>query len=338
MCDIWTGQASDPALDRRSMARLSTKPALNAKTPASPADAIARGIALRIAAAGLFSVMSALLKLASTDHVTAPELVFYRGLFGLPVVLIWVLTTQGLHTLKTERPGANVFRSVLGITGIMLNFQALTMLSLADATTIGFTAPIFATLLSGLILKEAVGKHRWAAVLLGFVGVAVVLGVGPGGGHLAPSLAGAAVGLMGALGTASVTITLRQLKDTEHVAAIVFWFFVAQILVAGLLLPIFGSWHGPKILALLAAGAMAGALAQICMTASLRNAPVSVIAPFDYLQIVGAVIFGWWLLHSTPSLNTLAGGALIAASGLYTVWREHVRRRERLIQPNSPPL
>ena len=306
--------------------------------PPSPSDAIAQGIALRIAAAGFFSVMSALLKLASTDHVSAPELVFYRGLFGLPVVLIWVLTTQGVHTLKTERPWAHVFRSALGITGIMMNFQALTMLSLADATTIGFTAPIFATLLSGLILKEAVGKHRWAAVLLGFVGVAVVLRAGATVGHVGPPLVGVIVALMGAFFTASVTITLRQLKNTEHVGAIVFWFFVAQILIAGLFLPAFGSWHRPAILAILAGGGVAGGLAQICMTASLRNAPVSVIAPFDYLQIVGALIFGWWLLDSTPTWNTLAGGALIAASGLYTVWREHVRRRDRLIQPISPPV
>lgn len=338
MCGILPGQVGLSTLDRRPMARPTDTATQDARPPAAPTDAIAQAIALRIAAAGFFSVMSALLKLASTDDVSAPELVFYRGLFGLPVVLIWVLTTQGVHTLKTERPWAHVFRSALGITGIMMNFQALTMLSLADATTIGFTAPIFATLLSGLILKEAVGKHRWAAVVLGFVGVAVVLSAGGPGAHIGPPLAGVAVGLMGAFLTASVTITLRQLKNTEHVAAIVFWFFVAQILVAGLFLPLFGRWHGPMILAIMAGGGVAGSLAQICMTASLRNAPVAVLAPFDYLQIVGAVVFGWWLLNSTPTLNTLAGAALIAASGLYTVWREHVRRRDRLIQPNSPPL
>lgn len=320
------------------MARPSNPAAPDATAPDAPTDAIASGIALRIAAAGLFSVMSALLKLASTHGVVAPELVFYRALFGLPVVLIWVLTTQGVHTLKTERPWAHVFRSALGITGLMCNFQALTMLSLADATTIGFTAPIFATLLSGLILKEAVGKHRWAAVLIGFVGVAVVLGVGPGGGHLVPSLGGATIGLLGALGTAAVTITLRQLKNTEHVAAIVFWFFVASMGVGALFLPAFGRWHDLTTLAILAGGGVAGGLAQICMTASLRAAPVAVVAPFDYLQIVGAVLFGWWLLASSPTMNTLAGGALIAASGLYTVWREHVRRRDRLIQPISPPV
>ena len=92
-------------------------------------DTIAGGIALRIAAAGLFSVMAALLKLATTHGVVAPELVFWRALFGLPVVVVWALTTQGgVASLKTQRPGVHVFRCVLGISALMCNFQALSML------------------------------------------------------------------------------------------------------------------------------------------------------------------------------------------------------------------
>ena len=304
-------------------------------------DRIASGIALRIASAGCFSIMSALLKVASTHGVVAPEMLFYRALFGLPVVLVWVLTSQGgLSALKTERPWAHLRRSAIGISGILCIFQALTLLPLADATTLGFTAPIFATILSAVILHETVGRHRWIAVLIGFCGVAVVMrpmAGAAGSAHVLPLL-GIAVGLLGAVLQAGVTITLRQLKDTEHVAAIVFWFFVASLVVGGLLLPFLGRWHGVQTLWLLIGGGVAGGLAQLTMTASLRAAPVAVVAPFDYLQIVGAVVFGWWLLSSPPSLNTLAGAALIASSGLYTVWREHRRRRDRLIQPTAPPV
>ncbi|CAN5119133.1 DMT family transporter [soil metagenome] len=303
-------------------------------------DAIASGIALRIASAGCFSVMSAVLKLASTHGVVAPEMLFYRALFGLPVVVLWVMTSQGgLKALKTERPWAHLRRSAIGISGILCIFQALTMLPLADATTLGFTAPIFATILSALILHETVGRHRWIAVLIGFVGVAVVMrpGAVAGSAHALP-LAGIAIGLLGAVLQAGVTITLRQLKDTEHVAAIVFWFFVASAVVGAFLLPLVGHWHDWPTLALLIGGGVAGGLAQLTMTASLRAAPVAVVAPFDYLQIIGAVVFGWWLLSSPPSANTLVGAALIASSGLYTVWREHRRRRDSLIQPTSPPV
>ena len=151
-------------------------------------------------------------------------------------------------------------------------------------------------------------------------------------------LVGIGFGLAAAVLTAAVTITLRQLRDTEHVAAIVFWFFVASSIVGAILLPFVGHWRSPQILALLIASGVVGGLAQLFMTASLQKAPVAVVAPFDYLQIIGAVIFGWWLLHTPPSLNTLAGAALIASSGLYTAWREHVRRKDSLIQPTSPPV
>jgi len=307
----------------------------------SPED-IAGGIALRIASAGCFSVMAAVLKLASLDGVVAPEMLFYRAFFGLPVVLVWVLTSQGgLQALTTRRPWAHVGRSALGIASILCVFQTLTLLPLADATTISFTAPIFATLLSFLVLKEAVGPRRWAAVAVGFVGVIIVMrpipGVSGAGGHAVP-LAGIGFGLTAALLTAAVTITLRQLRDTEHVAAIVFWFFVGSSVVGAILLPFVGQTHAPLTFALLVAGGIMGGLAQLFMTASLRAAPVAVVAPFDYLQIIGAIVFGWWLMQTTPTFSTLAGAALIASSGLYTAWREHVRRRQALIQTTAPPV
>lgn len=279
--------------------------------------------------------MAALLKLASLAGVTAPEMLFHRAFFGLPVVLLWVMTSQGgLKALKTRRPWAHAGRSALGVVSILCVFQTLTLLPLADATTLSFTAPIFATLLSFLILKEAVGPRRWAAVAVGFVGVLVVMRPG---GEGVPA-AGLGFGLAAAVLSAGVTITLRQLRDTEHVAAIVFWFFTASSIVGALLLPFVGQAHAPATFALLVGAGLTGGLAQLFMTASLQSAPVAVVAPFDYLQIVGAVIFGWWLLSSPPSLSTLAGAGLIGASGLYTAWREHVRRRQSLVQATPPPV
>ena len=112
------------------------------------------------------------------DPATAAPMV----LFGLPVVLIWVLNRESLASLRPKRPLAHVWRSALGLTSMGLTFQALILLPLADATAINFTAPIFATILSFLILREHVGAHRWAAVALGFVGVLIV--ARPGGSSL----------------------------------------------------------------------------------------------------------------------------------------------------------
>ncbi len=203
------------------------------------------------------------------------------------------------------------------------------MLPLAEAATIGFTMPIFATLLAWLILREHVGRRRWLAVACGLLGVVIIMRPGGGGGAL--PLAGVVVGLFAALGTAGVTIALRQMRETEHVAAIVFWFFAGSGLVGLALLPFFGGVHDGETMALLAAAGVAGGLMQITMTASLQSAPVSVLAPFDYLQIVGAVVLGWVLLSSVPTLNTLAGAVIISGSGLFTAWRERALQRERAI-------
>ncbi|QNP46931.1 DMT family transporter [Sphingomonas sediminicola] len=265
--------------------------------------------------------MGALLKLASMEGLNAPELVFYRSLFSLPVVLFWVLKRESLTSLKPNRPLAHVWRSCLGLLSMGLTFQALILLPLADATAINFTAPIFATILSFLILREDVGLHRWGAVVLGFIGVLIV--ARPGGSSL--PILGIAIALVGAVGQAGVTTTLRHLQRSENVAAIVFWFAIAGIVVGGLLMPFFGRLHGLTALALVVAGGLAGGVGQLLMTSSLR-APVSVVSPFDYLQIVAATIYGWLLFSDVPSLHTILGAALIAGSGIYTALREHRRR------------
>lgn len=291
------------------------------------------GMTLRVASAFSFSLMYALMKWAATlEPVSAGEMVFYRSIFGLPVVLMWVLSLKGgLASISTRRPLVHLWRCGLGVSGILLIFQGLRLLPLADATTIGFTAPIFATLLSILFLKEKVGRHRWTAVALGFLGVLVMVSPGAEG---APPLAGLMFALGGAFVAASVTVTLRQLGKTESATAIVFWFFIACACVGGVLALIDGHSHSWRVLAILAAGGLAGGLAQLLMTTSLQHAPVSALAPLDYLQMVGAVVLGWLLLRDTPTAATLAGAALIVGSGLYTAWREHVLKRE--ITPPSP--
>ena len=285
------------------------------------ADQIASGILCRIGSGLSFSTMGALLKLASTHGLNAPELVFYRSLFSVPVVVFWVFKRESLSALRPHRPLAHVWRSALGLLSMGLIFEALILLPLGDATALNFTAPIFATILSFLILKEDVGVHRWGAVLVGFAGVLIIRR--PGGSGL--PLVGIGVALVAALGQGGVTTTLRHLQKSENVVAIVFWFAVAGIVVGGLLMPFFGHAHGPGGMALVAAGGLAGGVGQLLMTSSLR-APVSVVSPFDYLQLIGATIYGWLLFSDVPNLHTIAGASLIAVSGIYTAWREHRRR------------
>jgi len=284
-------------------------------------DHVLSGILCRIGSGLSFSTMGALFKLASMDGFSAPELVFYRSLFSLPVVLLWVFKRESLAALRPNKPLAHVWRSSLGLLSMGLTFQALILLPLADATAINFTAPIFATILSFLILREDVRIHRWAAVAIGFIGVLIV--VQPGGSSL--STIGVAIALFAALGQAGVTTTLRHLQRSENVVSIVFWFAVAGIVVGGLLMPFFAHARPLTAFALVIAGGFAGGVGQLLMTTSLR-APVSVVSAFDYLQIVAATVYGWLLFSDMPRASTILGAALIAISGIYIAWREHRRR------------
>lgn len=283
------------------------------------------GILLRLGSASSFAVMGACLKLAGDHGVNAPEMIFYRNVFGLPVVLGWILAGPGLAAIRTARPLAHVTRAGIGLVSMLFTFQALVMLPLAEATTVTFTAPIFATIFSALLLSERVGRHRWFAVLLGFAGVAVVMR--PGGTSGAVPALGIAVALAAAIGQSAVAITIRQLGRTEQVAATVFWFTIATSLAGAALLPIFGQTHDGAAWMLLVVAGVFGGIGQLTMTASLRFAPVAVVAPFDYFQMLWALLLGWMIWSTEPAVTALVGAAMIASSGLYTAYREHRRHR-----------
>jgi drug/metabolite transporter (DMT)-like permease len=284
------------------------------------------GIALRIGATTCFACMAAAIKLGHEDGIALPELAFYRFAFGLPPLLAWIALTHNWGAWRTERPLAHLTRGTIGLTTMLTAFAALTFLPLAEAATIGFVAPLFSVILSALILTEPVGRHRWSAVALGFLGVLIVMQ--PNGSHLPPT--GLALALFAALGTAAVTITLRQIGRTESTPTIVLWFTCFSMAVTGLALPFYGQWHDARAWAILAALGLFGGLGQLFMTSALRFAPVSVVVPFDYTQLLWAVLLGWALFDTHPPASTWAGAAVIVASGLYTLYRERKLGREKV--------
>jgi drug/metabolite transporter (DMT)-like permease len=176
-----------------------------------------------------------------------------------------------------------------------------------------------------------VGRYRWSAVAIGFAGVLIVMQ--PGTGHL--PAAGLAIALLGALAVAAVTITLRQIGRTEQTPTIVLWFTASSMLAVGLFLPWFGRSHDGWTWTILAATGFFGGLGQLFMTSALRFAPVSAVVPFDYTQLLWAVLLGWLLWDTHPQATTWAGAAVIIASGLYTVYRERKLGREK---PRPEPL
>jgi len=290
------------------------------------------GIALRIGAASCFGCMGGMIKLGYQSGAGTTELAFYRFLFGLVPLLAWIGSTGNRDVWRTQRPAAHVWRAILGLTTMVLTFSALSYLPLAEATTIAFAAPLFAVILSAVALKEQVGRHRWSAVALGLLGVLLVMQ--PHGARFPPL--GLALAITGALGVGAVTITLRQIGRTEGTQTIVLWFTCLSLLGVGVFMPIYAHAHDQRTwLIFLVIGGFGG-LGQLLMTASLRYAPVSAVVPFDYVQLLWAVLLGWLLFGDRPAATTWAGAAVIVASGLYTVYREHVLGREKARL--DPPL
>lgn len=301
-------------------------------TSVAPIERRLLGVLLRCCSATAFAMMGALLKLASLNGAGLAELVFWRGVGGLLPIVIWVAAMGGIAAIRVRSAKAHLTRSIVGVVSMAPTFGALGLLPLAQATTLTYSAPITATILSALFLGEAVGPRRWMAVCVGFVGILLV--TNPFGEPL--PIPGLMVGLCASLGQATVIITIRQIAGRETVSSIVFWFTVATSLAGGCFMPFYGHWHDPLTMAFLFGAGVAGGCGQIAMTSSLRFAPVSVVVPFDYLQILWATVIGWLVMASPSSPSMLAGAALIVGSGLYTAYREH-KHGKQTGQALAPP-
>lgn len=291
-------------------------------------------ILLRLLTAGLLALMFALVKLASERGVHVVESLFYRQVGSVLCAIGLVAAGPGFASLRTRRVGAHVGRMALGLVAMGLNFLAMIRLPLAEATAIGFTVPIFSTVLAALLLGEPTGKWRWGAVLAGFAGVLLIVRPGEGG----VPLGGASVALMAAALTAAVTIVIRRLGRTEPASTTVFWFAASSLFPLGLLMLHFGRAHEASTYAILAGMALSGGLAQLTLTGALRLAPVAVVMPMDYTSLLWATLLGMWLFAELPSASVWLGAPVIIASGLVILWREHrLTRRAALTSRAATP-
>lgn len=271
----------------------------------------AKGIALRLCGVAAFATMMALLKFAMAKGASTYDVIFYRNAFALPVILLWVAYLGGVSAVRTRRVGAHATRGVLGLVVMVCTFLALSFLPLAEATAIGFLAPIFATILSAFVLKERVRRDQWAALCVGFAGILLI--VQPSGQNF--MLLGLLTGLAAAFGTAVVSLLLRSLGQLENAVTTVFWFTVIATFLTAI--PFF-AWQdfSPRGVSwpLIAAG-FVGGIAQMLITASVRYAPLSIVSPFDYVQILWASCWAYLLFGQGMNGEGMVGAALIILSG-----------------------
>ncbi len=297
-----------------------TDSALSAHQPIG--DRVLAGLALRALSVLLFAILSAMVKIAGERHANLYEILFFRQTFALPLILVWIACGPGLRSVATKRIWAHVSRASIGLCGMVTSFAAVQLLPLAEATTLQFTVPIFATITAALMLREPTGWHRWGAVLVGFAGVLII--ARPGTGHF--PLFGAALGLTSALLVAVIVILLRTIGRTESASTTVFWFSALSVPPLGTLFLFHVHGHDAFTWALLVAIGLIGGAGQLAMTASFRFAPVSAVVSMDYTALIWATLFGWLLFLTIPGASTWIGAAIIIASGLYIARREHRMR------------
>ncbi len=287
-----------------------------------------KGIVLKLISAVLFTLMSALIRYLGTRYPIG-EVVFYRSAFAIvPVMLLYAWRGELASVVRTERPLGQAGRGVISIIGMFCNFGALARLPLIEANAISFTSPLFSVALAAFVLKERVRIYRWSAVIVGFIGVLVVLSPHVSGDELtiaaasATTLAGLAYALAGSLANAGTVIQTRRLAQSETTSSIVFYFSLSCAL-AGLATWPFG-WvtpSGAELAALVAIGVLGGS-GHIFLTESYRYAAASVVAPFDYTSMIWALLLGYAMFGDTPTVMIVVGSAIIAAAGLFVIWRE----------------
>jgi drug/metabolite transporter (DMT)-like permease len=293
----------------------------------------ALAIALKLAQSLAFSVMYAAIKLAGP--VPIGQVVFYRGFFALLPLFLWTCFTVGPRAaIKTERPLVHVVRGAVGVAAMFTNFTALALLPLVTVTAFGFMQPIFAVVLAAILLKERAGPWRWAAVMIGFAGVLLMME--PHGGLAALLSLKLSQGVFYALAftllSAFIVVWIRQMSATERSEAIVFY-FMSACAVCGLVVMAFD--HAPLTwtqIGLLVSCGLFGGIGQVLMTYSYRYGEPSLLAPFDYTAMVWAMLLGWFVLGERPEAMVLTGAGVVIASGLLIAWREY---RHHVEMPNE---
>jgi len=277
------------------------------------------GMGLRLVSALSLALMFAGVKWAGQRGAGVVETLFYRQIGSVVCAATFVAIGPGFGSLKTKRFKAHAVRMAIGVVAMLLNFLMVMLLPLAEATAIGFSVPIFATLLAALVLGEPTGKWRWGAVIAGFIGVLVI--VQPGSGHI--SAYGGAVAIGAAVSTACATIAIRHLGATEAVATTVFWFGATSLVPLGLAMPFVAHAHDATTFAAIAGLSLAGGIAQLALTGALRLAPVSLVMPMDYSALLWATLLGLLIFNQQPSHWTWLGAPIVIGAGLVILWREH---------------
>lgn len=289
-----------------------------------------RAIVCMLVGVALLSLNDALIK-SLTSAYPVGQLLFVRGLFVLPWILLLALGNGGTRALRIGSFRGQALRGACVIGSSFLFVTGLAYLPLADAVAVAFTGPLFITAMAPMVLGEQVGWRRWLAVLTGFAGVLVM--VRPGG----EALQWAVLFPLGAALCGGVRdLITRRISRTETSVAVLL-VTTSVVMLAGLTTAPFG-WSVVRYgdLWIFAASGALIAGAHYLMIEAFRQGEAALVAPFKYTSMVWAVLFGFLFFADLPDGWTLFGAAMVILAGLYILHRETMRRRPP-VSAGGPP-
>ncbi len=279
-----------------------------------------RGMAFMALGALGVAVVTLLVRVTAESGLHPFVVAFFRNVVGL-LFLVPLAVRAGPATFRTERLGMHALRGVLQ-TGAMLGwFWGISLISMAAVAALGFTAPLFATLLAIIILREPVGIRRWLALLVGFFGTLVILR--PGLDVVSP---GALAVVASAFCWGAVMIVLRLLGRTE--SSLTSTLYAGFFLVPFTFLPALWFWSWPTLeqaLLLVLIGVVASGV-QLAMAEAFKAGEATAILPVDFTKLIWGALLGLLVFSEIPDLATLAGGTLIFAAVVYVAYRERAHR------------
>lgn len=296
--------------------------------PGQTSERVLVGIGLMVGATVFLTLSNALSKILVTSYPVGEVMVF-RSAVALTICSLFILPRHGSAVFRTSKPGAHVMRGLSQAVSQTLTVAALGLMPLASVTAIGFSAPLFAAIVAILVYRERADAVRWAALIIGFIGVLIVT---------RPGAATLQVGALLALGNAvmygSVTVAVRGMAKTESASTLLLWQMC--VMTAAQLGMIAFGFRVPRFedALLFAVLGCCHISAQCLWTQALTMAPATVVSPFYYLMLVWGVVFGVAIFGEIPSMALLVGAAVVVGSGLLLVAHE-IGLTHRLLGFNS---
>lgn len=241
---------------------------------------------------------------------------FYRCFVGL-IILFPFVAYNNFKALKTKNIKLQFFRSFINVISMISWFSAIGIMHLEKATALGFTTPLFTTILAVIILREVIRIHRMTALLIGFIGVLIIIRPG-----FVPLDFGTLLMLTASLSFSVVLIMVKKLSDIDSSLTIIFYHLLFMTPLT-LIVAIF-FWEGINRdqLLIFILMAVAGLIAHWCMAQSLKLSDTTFVMPFQFTKLVWASIIGFYFFSELPSLWTWIGGTIIFISVMYITYRE----------------